>query len=164
MSLSVAENEIKQVYMRDNGDAINALLSHANQFFFITSCSEWAFFASARPEAIYTNLIRFFPGSEEMNIGIVKIFLHFHKGVVFSFRYLTQQISIHLSPEFFFFTALLLSPRDLDMIMWGAFGWRSIHMLSLNCAENCYFLWMCQSLGIVNFVRCSRRLPGFIIP
>lgn len=94
--LSVAENEIKQVYVRQWGMQLIPPLSHANQFFFTTTCSERVFFAVA----IYTNFIRFPLASlllcEHWNEGSV-----FKRTFTFSRKDVAQQISIHLSPEFF---------------------------------------------------------------
>lgn len=165
MSLSAATNEIKQVYVRQWGMQLMppAFACKSILFYCQLQCA-WALFASVRPQAIYTNLIRFFAStiaSCETNIGTVKIFLHFHKAFgVFS----TQQISIHLSPPEFFLPGLIpvTSKSRYDNVE----GFRLTehpHMLALNCSENCYFLWI-YIAGIVNFVRCSRRSAGFIIP
>lgn len=154
------------------------LLSHANQFFFITSWTEWSFLDCSRPDSVCTNLIRFFPSSTtsvEMNVEFAKKSFYFYK-FAFEILLLVNVVGIllkiwrnrfpYICLKFFFGFILVTLRSRYDNV--GAFGWWSIHTLSLNCVESCYFLRMCQNwiyiAGIVNFVKRSRRFHGFIIP
>lgn len=156
-------------------NAINASVFACKWSLFCVRLYWIGFFIYLKLKIVCVKLIRFFlfcSASIKVNAGPVEKSFYFYKfdferrSLVCSLKVLMQQISIHLSQKFFSRLSLVTSRSRYDNV--GAFSWQSIHTLSLNCVENCYFLQMCQDwiyiAGIVNFVKCSRRFHRFIIP